>query len=181
MHEVYLFRLEANPPAYLWSGVGDIVVQGDALAPTTTYRGIGTLTGLPELPHLISGAAERANFTLSGVDAIALKYTQEDRLAIRGATVRIGSLVLNDNQQPDGPVDWEWEGSADTVSFESQGQNGGRIRSITIGVGTATNQRSTAGLSFFTDADQRQRSPTDAFFSFIGGISQSTSRRFGPR
>lgn len=183
MFEAYLFRGEFDPPAYLWSGIGDLDVPGDALVgyATTRYKGVGTLTGLPQLPSLINGTADRAEFTLSGVDALALRYVDEDKLGIRGAIVRIGSLPMNDQYQIAGPVDWEWEGIADTVSFDSQGGDfGSRVRSITIGVGTASTGRSSAALSFFTDADQRQRSPTDAFFSHIAGISQTTSRRFGP-
>ena len=178
-NECYLFRLEADPPAYLWSGVGDIDVPGDALVgpAITRYRGIGTLTGIPVLQNLINGTADRAEFTLSGVDAIALAYAHDDRDTIPGSLLRIGSV-------PDdlsGPVDWEWEGRADTISVDSQGQqNGGRVRSITISAGTASVGRSTVGLAFFTDADQRERSPDDAFFTYIGGIT-STSRPFGPR
>lgn len=181
--EAYLFRLEADPPAYLWSGVGDLDVNGDALvgAGITRYKGIGTLSGLPVLQNLINGVADRAEFTLSGVDAIALQYAHEDRESIPGSIIRIGSVVLADNGQPSGPVDWEWEGIADTISVDSQGgDNGSRTRSITISAGTATVTRSTTSLDFFTDADQRTRSPDDAFFSYIAGI-QNQTRRFGPR
>lgn len=183
MQEGYLFRLEADPPAYVWSGVGDIDVPGDALVGSgvTRYKGIGTLTGIPVLQNLINGTADRAEFTLSGVDAIALSYAYEDRDSIPSALVRIGSVPLGDDGQVAGPVDWEWEGRADTISVNSQGQpNGVRVRSITISVGTATVARSTVGLAFFTDADQRQRSPDDAFFTYISSVVNS-SRPFGPK
>lgn len=184
MNEVYLFRLEADPPAYLWTGNGDIDVPGDALvgSAVTRYRGIGTLTGLPDLPLLINGTADRADFTLSGVDPIAVRYADEDKLTIRDAVIRIGTLVLDDKLQIAGVVDWEWEGRADTISIGSEGQeDGSRSLTITISAGTAASGRSTSGVSFFTNADQRQRSPDDAFFSFIGGMTQSATRTFGVR
>jgi hypothetical protein len=184
MLEAYLFRLEANPPAYLWSGVGDLDVPGDALvgSATTRYSGIGTLTGIPVLQNLINGTADRAEFTLSGVDALAMQYAHEDSGTIPGSIVRIGSVPLGDDGQVAGPTDWEWEGVADTIAVSSQGQDGGgRVRSVTISVGTATVARSTASLSSFTDAIQRQLFPTDAFFSHIAGINAGTSRRFGVR
>jgi hypothetical protein len=182
-HEVYLFRLEADPPAYLWSGSGNIDVPGDALVgpAVTRYTGMGTLSGIPALQHLINGSADRAEFTLSGVDEIAYRYAYEDRDTIRGATVRIGSMVLDDLGQIASPVDWEWEGRGDVISVTSQGTEAGRTRSVTLSVGTATVSRSGARLQTFTDADQRQRSPDDAFFDRIAGISAGTSRRFGPR
>lgn len=183
MEEVYLFRLEADPPAYVSSAVGDLDVPGDNLVgpAITRYRGIGTLTGIPTLQNLINGVADRAEFTLSGVDAIALRYAREDKDSIPGSIVRIGSVPIGRDGQVSGPVDWEWEGIADTISQSSQGQESGkRTRSITISVGTATVSRSTASLSSFTDADQRKRSADDAFFSYIAGIVDTT-RRFGVR
>lgn len=184
MEEAYLFRLEADPPAYLWSGVGDLDVPGDALvgAGITRYRGTGTLNGIPALQNLVNGTADRADFTISGVEAIALQYVSEDRASIPGSLIRIGSVPLGEDGQPSGAVDWEWEGRADTISVDSQGQdNQTRTRSITVSAGTANIARSTSGVSYFTDADQQQLSPTDTFFSYIGGINQGTTRRWGTR
>lgn len=178
--EAYLFRMEPidGTPAYLWSGVGDLDVPGDALVGfgVTRYKGIGTLSGIPVLQNLINGTADRAEFTLSGVDLIALKYASDDKNEVRGALVRIGSWDYEN------PVDWEWEGRADTVNVDTQGQpNGGRVRSITISVGTATVARSTVGLTTFTDADQRKRSPDDAYFTYVASLSSEVSRPFGPK
>lgn len=183
MQEAYLFRLEAVPPAYLWSGVGDIDVPGDALVgpDTTRYMGMGSLTGIPALQNLVNFVADRADFVVSGVDALALGYAHEDKDTIPGSLIRIGSLPLDNTGQIAGPVDWEWEGRADTISVDSQGgNNGSRIRSITVSAGTATVARSTAGISSFTDAGQRSVYPDDAYFSYVAGI-QNTSRRFGTR
>lgn len=183
MQRAYLFRLEAPEPAYLWSGVGDIDVPGDTLvgSATTRYRGVGTLTGLPALEAVINGQFQKADFTLSGVDLLALSYASDEADSVSGSIIRIGELPLDDMGQISGAVKWKWEAIADTLSVESQGaDNGGRSRSITISAGTAANGRSTVQLRFYTNADQRMKYPTDAFCSFVGGI-QNVTRDFGTR
>lgn len=181
--EAYLFRLECDPPAYMWSGVGDLVVPGDAIVSgTTTYLGGGEWVDLPEVQQLINGTADRVEFTASGVDEETIRLALEDRASVDGATVRIGTVPMDANYQLSGPVDWEWEGVADVVTVDStSNENGDRIRSVTLSVGSADTARSRSQLTLFTDADQRRRSPDDAIFSHVGGIASGNTRRFGGR
>lgn len=182
IRESYLFRLECDPPAYLWSGVGDLVVPGDSVVPTeTTYLGGGEWIDLPEIQQLINGTADRVEFTASGVDQETIRLALEDRASVSGALVRIGTIPMNSNWQISGPVDWEWDGIADVVTVESSsgGEDGNRIRSVTLSVGSSDTARSRSQLTFFTDADQRRRSPTDAIFSHVGRIAAGNTRRFG--
>lgn len=174
LRESFLFRLECDPPAYLWSGVGDLIVDGD------NYLGGGELlSGLPEIQQLINGTASRVEFTASGVDAETIRLAREDRASVNGAMVRIGTVPMNADWQIAGPVDWEWEGVADVVTVDRTGtEDGGVVRSISLSVGSADTARSRLHLSLFTDSDQRRRSPDDAFFSHVGGITAGTSRRF---
>lgn len=174
LREAFLFRLECDPPAYLWSGIGDLIVDGD------TYRGGGELlSGLPEIQQLINGTASRVDFTASGVDAETIRLAREDRASVNGAMVRIGTVPMNADWQIAGPVDWEWEGVADVVTVDRTGtEDGGVVRSISLSVGSADTARSRLQLSLFTDSDQRRRSSDDAFFSHVGGITAGTSRRF---
>jgi hypothetical protein len=62
----------------------------------------------------------------------------------------------------------------------SQASGKGRTRTVSLSVGTDETGRSRAPIALFTDADQRRRSPTDAFFDHVAGITAGTSRRFGP-
>lgn len=184
IREAYLFRLECDPPAYMWSGVGDLVVPADAIVPTTTtYLGGGQWIDLPEIQQLINGTADRVEFTASGVDQETIRLALEDRASVGGALVRIGAVPMDANWQVAGPVDWEWEGVADVVTVDSaaNGVEGGRIRSVTLSVGSSDTARSRSQLTFFTDADQRRRSPTDAIFSHVARISAGNTRRFGAR
>lgn len=174
LRESFLFRLECDPPAYLWSGVGDLIVEGD------TYLGGGELlSGLPEIQQLVNGTASRVDFTASGVDAETIRLAREDRASVDGALVRIGTVPMNADWQIIGPVDWEWEGIADVVTVDrSATETGEVIRSISLSVGSADTSRSRSQLTLYTDADQRRRSQDDAFFSHVGGITAGTSRRF---
>jgi len=176
IYETYLFRLEANPPAYVWSGVGPIVIGGD------TYQGMGEMLNLPDVEQLINGTADRVDFSVSGVDAGTLRLALDDRDTVDGAAVYILSQQLDEFNQLIGSPEYEWEGIADVVSVDSQSdESGNRTRTITLSVGAGDTGRSRSDLTFFTDADQRKRSLTDAFFSHIGGISAGTTRRFGVR
>jgi hypothetical protein len=179
LREVFLFRLEANPPYYMWSGVGDLVVQGDVIAPgETLYRGFGVMIDLPAIQQLINGTAGRDDFTISGIDAETLALAGDED--VRGSTVRIGSLALSSDNQPYGMVEWEYEGLADVIFVESSvDQSGNKLRSVSLSVGSADTGRSRSDLAFFTDAEQRKRSPDDAFFDHVGQISSGVTRRFG--
>jgi hypothetical protein len=180
-HEVILFRLEANPPAYLWSGTGDLPVPADALAGATTYRGAGALLDVPEVKQLINGVADRIEVSVSGVDMQTQRYAAEDADSVPGSTVRFGTLVMDEFNQIAGMVDWEWEGVADVVGVDrTADENGGVVRSVSLSIGAGDTGRSKSDLTFFTDADQRRRSPDDAFFSHIGQISATVTRPFGP-
>lgn len=173
--EAFLFRLECDPPAYLWSGQGPLVVDGD------TYLGGGELLeGLPEIQQLINGVAGRVDFTASGVDQETIRLALEDRASVQGSVVRIGTVPMNPAWQVSGPVSWEWEGVADVVTVDRAADESGNVtRAVTLSVGSEDTARSRLQITFFTDADQRKRSPTDAFFSHVGKITSGDTRRFG--
>ncbi len=180
LREAFLFRLETVPPAYLWSGVGDLVVPADAQFPQTTYKGAGQLLNVPELQEAINGVAARIDFSVSGVNAEmqALAVSEE----VKGSKVVVGTIPLDDRNQIAGDVFYEMEGTADVVSTDRSGDaQGGVTRSITLSVLVGDGGRSRPDLTFFTDADQRKRSPTDAFFSHIASINAGVTRPFGPK
>jgi len=182
LREVILFRLESPTPAYLWSGVGPLPVAGDALAGATTYKGAGQLLDVPELKQLINGVADRIEVAVSGVDTGIQALASDEAPGVQGSLVRIGTLALDSMNQPVGAVDWEWEGRADVVGVDRQAsEDGSVVRSVSLSIGAGDTGRSKADLRFFTDADQRRRSPDDAFFSNIGKISAQVTRPFGPR
>lgn len=181
VRESYLLRIASDPPARIWSGVGDLEIPADIVEPeAATYLGAGELLSAPDFQQLINGVAERLEFVVSGVSSETLRLALEDAASTKGATIHLGRIDFDANWQQVGPVEWEAVFRADSLSVDSQASNMGRTRSIKLSVGTEDTGRSYAPQAFFTDADQRRRSPTDRFFSHVGGITGGTSRRFGP-
>lgn len=182
IRESYLLRIASDPPARMWSGDGPLVIPPDAVeAETATYLGAGELLRAPDFQALINGTAERLEFTLSGVRSQVLRLALEDAPSVRGADVHLGRIDFNAAWQPVGVVEWEAVFRADILSVSSQDAGGERRRAITLSVGTDDTGRSFAPSAFFTDAEQRLRSPTDAIFSHVAGLASGTSRRFGPK
>lgn len=175
----YLFELESEPPAYLWTGHGFLEVDIDA--ETRRYLGAAHILSIPDLKQLINGVAERIEFGLSGVSAETLRLAQEDRASIELADARIGRINFDKDWQQAGDVEWLWHGFSDIITTGSTPSDTGRTRTITLGLASADTRRSNPQIAFFTDADQRKRSAGDAFFSHVGQINMGVTRRFGPK
>lgn len=176
-----LFRLGSDPVVRLWSGFGDLPIPANAHDDATEiYRGAGALLQVPAVKQLINGVADRVDFTLSGVNAATIALAIEDRDTVQGAAVALGYASFDDAWQVE-TVAWQWLGIADVLKVESNATQDQRTRSITLSVAASDTARANPQLAWFTDADQRRRSPTDAFFSHVAGISQGTTRRWGPK
>lgn len=182
VRESYLMKIDTPDPARIWSGVGDLVIPADTVeAAPATYLGAGQLLSVPDFQQLINGVAERLEFTVSGVDEETVRLALEDAPTVKNSAIYIGRIDFDENWQQLGPVEWEVTYRADCLTVESQADNGMRIRTLKLSAGSADTGRSFAPAAFFTDADQRLRSPTDSIFDHVGGINQGTSRVFGAR
>jgi hypothetical protein len=176
MRQSVLLRIAADPIARVWSGVGDLDIPADIVEPSLArYLGGGQLVNIPELEQVINGTASRIEITVSGVNAQTLALATEEAESVKGAACHIGIAYFDADWQLD-DVEWIAVLRADFLTTARQGNT----RSITISIGTDDTDRSRAPVAFWTDADQRRRSPTDRFFDHIAGISSGTSRRFGP-
>lgn len=177
----YLFRLASDPVCYLWTGHGRLATPANAVDPGgAEWVGAAQLLSLPTLKALINGVAERVRFSLSGVSPEALRLALEDRDSVQGAELRLG-FVDFDSEWQVASVTWEWLGVADVLAVESAASEGGRTRTISLSVASADTLRSNPNLAFWTDADQRKRSASDAFCNQVAGISAGKTRRFGPK
>lgn len=179
--ESIVVRIASDPPALLWSGLGLLPLPADGVIPEAAYAlGGGELVSMPDFQQLIGGTAERLEFVVSGVSEETLRLALEDAPSVRGARVDVGTIQFNDAWQV-ASVEWEAVFEARSLSVsrpQSDSNSVSRSVSLTIVQGSTT--RSRAKLAFFTDADQRRRSPDDSVFSHVGGINAGTSRRFGP-
>jgi hypothetical protein len=175
-----LFRLAADPVARVWSGHGPLPIT-DAYDPSgAIYRGAGDLLSVPALKQLVNGVADRVDFVLSGVSGETLRLALEDAESVNGAEVLIGEVSFDQDWQTVGGPLWVWRGTADVLTTESNENDGERTRSIRLSVASADTKRSNPQPSYYTDQEQRRRSPTDAICSHVQSISVGAKRRFGP-
>lgn len=181
--ESYLLKIDhPDEPARIWSGVGNLEIPADIVeAAPATYLGAAGLLDVPSFRQLINGVAERLEFSISGVNDTTVRLALEDAPGVRNAAVYVGRIDFDQDWQQLGPVEWEATFRADMLTVESQASGGGRVRTIKLSVGSADTGRSFAPAAYFTDADQRLRSPDDRFFDHVAGITRGKSRVFGPR
>lgn len=170
-----LVRFGMDTPVRAWAGVGDLEIPADDLEDeAATYQGVGVLGEVPALRQLIGGTAERLEFQLSvpgssyvdihgqnqTLDVFAL--ADEDAGEVMNSPVDVGVIFFGTGwQQSD--VAWLWNGTADVPSVSRSGSGLNVTRSISISVASAFTDRTRPQLTYFTDADQKRRSPTDTF------------------
>lgn len=181
IRESFVVRIACDPPALLWSGLGPIMIPADIVVPEDAIAiGGGKLVSIPDFQQLVNGTAERLSFTLSGVSEETLRLALEDATSVKGARVDLGRIDFDSEWQIEN-IEWEAVFEARSLSVSRPVSQGGQItRSITLTIVAGDTTRARAPLAFFTDSDQRRRSPTDAIFSHVAGINAGTSRRFGP-
>lgn len=176
-----LFRLDCDPVAALWSGHGWLDTPADFIdGGGRRWSGAGALLNVPALKILVNGAADRLDFVLSGATAEIVNLVREGRDSVKDADVHIG-YVLFDRQWQYQTHAWEWTGKADVLTTNNAPSETGRSRTVNLSVRSADTFRANPQPAYFTDQDQRRRSPTDAIFSHVAGISQGQTRKFGPR
>lgn len=180
--ESVLLRIDCDPPAFLWSGIGNLYIPADGVLPVGSIAlGGGELISVPDFQQLIGGTVERLDFTVSGVSEDLARLAFEDAPSVRGARVDVGTVRFDAAWQL-ASVAWEqvFEARSLNISRPRSDDAGNVTRSVTLTIVQGPSTRGRAKLAFFTDADQRRRSSDDAIFSHVAGINLGTSRRFGP-
>lgn len=159
------FLLQASDrPVRAWLGFGDYDLPPDAVdAEGGVYQGIGLVGDIPALGQSVGGGAERTEFALNGADPETFRLADQDVEVVRNAQVHVGIVFFDDHWQPVAPVAWLWPGTADVIETDRDGQGAGIIRKVTLSVASGFTDRTRPQLGFYTAADQRRRSPTDAF------------------
>lgn len=158
-------------PVRCWTGAGPLEIEPDEVdGPGGLYLGIGLLGDLPDFRSLIGGTAERLELVLSGVDHLTLNLADEAADTVLSAPVKVG-LIFFDSEWRNTPPTWFWEGTADVPSVEQDANGADIIREVRLSVVTAFAGRTRPRLRNWTDADQRRRSPDDAFCSLVAGYS----------
>lgn len=178
----YVFRMECDPPLYVWSGFGDLETPPDAYdVAGAAWLGAGELLSVPDIKQFINGGAGRYDFSLSGVSMETVRLSTEDRPSVDGALTMLGRVEFDDAWQVAAPIIWEWSGIGGVIFTDSASTEQGRTRTISLSIASEDTRRSDPQISFFTPSDQRRRSPTDRFCDFVPSLTQQTTRRFGPK
>ncbi|MFT4056294.1 MAG: hypothetical protein QM681_17455 [Novosphingobium sp.] len=181
LRESFALRIETDDPFRMWSGHGDLIIPADIVetAPAL-YVGGGQLLNAPDFDQGINYTAERIEIQLSGASTPMIAMAVEAAAQVTNARVHFITMRFDQAWQL---VEVEYEAvfRADKITVSGQDGDDQRTRTITLSIGTEDTNRNRAPMSYFTDQDQRRRSPDDAIFSNVSGINQGTSRLFGPR
>lgn len=179
-----LLRIGANPtPLRIWAGIGDLAIPSDTIEPGgAVYSGLGEIVNLPAVSQLVNGVADQVTFVLSGVDDNLLSLVDEEAEAVRFASARLAFVAMDANWQLASTVKWLWEGVVETPEVSQSAASGDQdaVRSVSLTVSTGMTGRRRPTHAFYTDADQRRRSPDDRFCERVVLYSQGSTRKFGP-
>jgi len=178
----WLVRLATEEPVRVWFGIGDIEHGIDAVETEGgIYKGIGTLLEMPPLQQLTNGTAERIDLSMSGVSAEIVALADADAPEVRSKRVDIGIMFFDEDWQPLSDTMWVWSGEADVIKTSSQSSaDFTRTRTVTLSIGSDLTGRRRPKLSYWTRAQQRRRSPDDAFCDRTAIYSQGSSIKWPP-
>jgi len=162
------FRLETDPIVRLWLGVGNIMPGVNAYDLTgAEYIGFGAIQSVPAFKQLINGKAERVDFTISGVSGEILGIASGgDSEQVKGKPVAVGFGIFNETWALLGAVKWCANYTADYLSIAqavTDDPMAPTVRSVTLSCGTLMTGRRRPSFAYFTDQDQKARSPGDRF------------------
>ena len=144
----------------LWNGNGDLPAGGQIWQ---GIAGLGTIDGLGEQRGPV---AEKATFTLSGVDAEILAAAIAESSEVEGRTVTVYLQLFDDAWQTTGPTIPIWVGlmRPPRISRTLASDGGSAVQSVTIPAENLFVGRSRPPAGRFTDRDQKTRFAGDLFW-----------------
>jgi hypothetical protein len=167
------FRLDTSPVVVrLWLGFGDIQPGVNVYDLTgAEYRGLGEITNVPAFKQLLNGAAERVEFTLSGVSGKVLQIASDDDAEeVKGRRTAVGFALMDRTWAMIGVVHWCAYYVADFLSVQQSAADpmAPIVRTIALSCSTRFTGRRRPSLSYFSDQDQQRRYPGDLFCNLAG-------------
>lgn len=172
-------RIGTPNPARFWTGAAYLYLPADDIETehNALYLGGGSLLSSLteiEIEQLRNGEAGRLELGVTGANAEIARNAKAE--FVSGSFVDIGVVQFDPLWQMLG-ITWEARYRADKLNIARDGSG----RTITLSMGTDDTGRSRSPNSYWTNADQRRRSPDDAIFDHVAGINAGTSRPFGTR
>lgn len=143
---------------YAWTGIGDLVWNGN------TYKGVGTLVGIGTMAEVSDGSASGMKFTLSGValDQLALALTE----SYQGRPAQMYLALFDSSWALIASPYQFFAGSMDVMTI----QDGVKNATITLTVENGLIELDRPRERRFTDQDQQLDFPGDLFFQFVNSI-----------
>lgn len=175
------FRLDTDPAVRLWGGAFNIEPGVSVLDEAgAVYLGFGELRDIPRVKQLLNGAAERVEFTMSGVDGAVLAMAASDAGVVKGKRVSLGVMWFSESFAPLGPIHWVADYVADFLAIEQQQASALApvTRLVKLSCGSRFTGRRRPALSYFSDQDQEARHPGDRIFALVGNYAHGFSKQW---
>lgn len=176
------FRLDTDPVVRLWLGFGNIQPGVNVFDPGgAIYQGFGELKDVPAFNQLLNGAAERVDFTVSGVSGdLLLIASGDDSDAVKGKTVTVGFALMDSQWALLGEIHWCAFYVADYLSIEQQPVDieGQIVRTITLSCGTRFTGRRRPSFGYLSNQDQQARFPGDLSCSLTPNYAHGFNKKW---
>lgn len=173
-----LVRFGMETPVRAWAGIGDLEIPADDLEDEAAiFQGVGIIGNVPALRQLIGGSAERLEFNLAVPSGEIFALADDDAAAVRSAPVDVGVIFFGEDWSQS-EVAWLWNGTADVPSVSRSANGLNVVRTVKLSVGSAFTDRTRPQHTYFTNADQKRRSPTDDFCGRVDLYSINSTVKF---
>lgn len=146
-----------NGPMRVWQGVGELSAGGE------TWIGSAGTVEIKDIQVEQGFIANKIEITLSGVDAQFLVLAEESKEHVQNRPITVYLQAFGEDWQTIGSPVALWAGLMDRMSFEASVN----AAKITLSCETVFATRNRPRASYFTDADQKERSPGDRGLEFI--------------
>lgn len=157
-------------PVYLWNGSRTITSGGHDWV---GLRGLGSISGIDEVSTITSSTIKA---TLSGLDTAMMGLAvSEDKTHYLGRLLRVWLQFFDaDFQIMDDPYA-RCAGLMDGMEVtRSQGADGATVRSISVTAPNIFFGRVQSPIGYYTDSDQKKKSPGDRGCEFIPDLVNSS-------
>jgi hypothetical protein len=149
----------ANETLYMWTGVGDLVWNGN------TYKGMGTLGTVSTIAETGETQAQGITLTLSGIPTPLLIDSMTQMTSDGTASVYLGFLHQDGSIVADPILAYSGLTDQPTIDMSTETCN------VSIAVENRLSDLNRARGGRYTDQDQRQRHPADTSLKYVNWLS----------
>lgn len=146
--------------AYVWTGIGDVTWKGH------TWKGLGTLLGLPPIEDGVAVQARGTVIALSGLDPLVLGACQGDFQLGRPVAVYLGLYDASGNLIADPLVMWSGRTDRPTLTLDGETAHAEvACENRLIDMNVAVDRR-------YTQQDQQRDYPGDLGMMFVDSVQE---------